>query len=297
MNKNSVFQIAHPSWTYGMAASLALFVVMGPPREAAAGLLAYEGFQYVPAQTLPTMPGGIGWAPGPWTGSAQMVDQPPTLSYPTGAPSSGDALFNPVAGEAWRNFMVPLNNAANDIWLSFQEQSVGAAGGAFVDLLPTTGIDVAVNKASGGAITLNGLAAGFSAGPNNTDFFLLQIAKFSGGTTWVRLWVNPPAALGPPNAIFPIPSVFNLTQFYYRSDASQALDEIRVGTTPGDVAGAATGGGLGFTTAGGSLTLTWSQGTLLEAPTINGPWGTNNASSPYTPPMSAPQKFYRLIVQ
>jgi hypothetical protein len=56
---------------------------------------------------------------------------------------------------------------------------------------------------------------------------------------------------------------------------------------------------LGFTFNGSSLTLTWSQGILLEANDVTGPWTTNLTASPpsfiVTP--TAPRKFYRIQVQ
>jgi hypothetical protein len=51
---------------------------------------------------------------------------------------------------------------------------------------------------------------------------------------------------------------------------------------------------LAITQNGGNVTLTWSEGILLEAPTVNGPWSTNLAVSPYTFAPTAPQKFYRV---
>ena len=50
-------------------------------------------------------------------------------------------------------------------------------------------------------------------------------------------------------------------------------------------------------TAGGSLQLSWAQGTLQEADSVTGPWASNNASSPYTVSPSAKLKFYRVKVQ
>jgi hypothetical protein len=56
---------------------------------------------------------------------------------------------------------------------------------------------------------------------------------------------------------------------------------------------------LGFQFNGSSLTLTWSQGILLEADDVTGPWTTNLTASPpsfiVTP--TAPRKFYRIQVQ
>jgi hypothetical protein len=46
---------------------------------------------------------------------------------------------------------------------------------------------------------------------------------------------------------------------------------------------------------GGQLQLTWPAGVLLEAPAVDGPWTTNNATSPYTFTPSGAQKFFRAI--
>jgi hypothetical protein len=55
---------------------------------------------------------------------------------------------------------------------------------------------------------------------------------------------------------------------------------------------------LGAQYSGGSLTLTWSQGILLEANDVTGPWTTNlTATSPYVTTPTDPRKFYRVQVQ
>ena len=54
---------------------------------------------------------------------------------------------------------------------------------------------------------------------------------------------------------------------------------------------------LHFTTSAGSITLTWSRGTLLEATSVTGPWTTNSATSPYTTAENVAQKFYKVLVQ
>jgi hypothetical protein len=264
-----------------LAALLMAFFGLGAAREAAALPLAYEGFQYVPAQPLPTMAGGSGWAPGPWTGSAQMVDQPPTLSYPTALASLGDALQNPAAGEAWRYFGAPFNNAASDLWISFQEETAAAGSGAFVDLVPVSGPDIQVNKNGLGAIALNGLAAGLSAGVGNVDFFVLQVRRFSGGVSLINLYVNPGAVLGPPSATFITPLVYQANQFYYRTDPGQLLDEIRVGTTPQDVAAASVGvPTLTVAQSGNGVIVSWPDTgnfTLQQNSDLTAPagWGTS----------------------
>jgi Concanavalin A-like lectin/glucanases superfamily/Immunoglobulin I-set domain len=49
----------------------------------------------------------------------------------------------------------------------------------------------------------------------------------------------------------------------------------------------------------GSLTLNWSQGTLLQATNVTGPWVTNGSTPPYSvmPATNGPQMFYRILVQ
>lgn len=49
--------------------------------------------------------------------------------------------------------------------------------------------------------------------------------------------------------------------------------------------------------AGGNVVVSWTAGTLLEAPSLNGPWTTNNATSPYIFAPAGPQKFFRLQLQ
>jgi hypothetical protein len=46
----------------------------------------------------------------------------------------------------------------------------------------------------------------------------------------------------------------------------------------------------------GSLTLTWSQGTLLESTNLAGPWTTNTAASPYTLAPTQSQMYFKVLV-
>jgi hypothetical protein len=47
-----------------------------------------------------------------------------------------------------------------------------------------------------------------------------------------------------------------------------------------------------------TLQLSWSQGTLLQATNLTGPWGTNLSPSPFTiKPSGGPQMFYKLLLQ
>lgn len=49
--------------------------------------------------------------------------------------------------------------------------------------------------------------------------------------------------------------------------------------------------------SGSNITLTWSQGTLLQADEVTGPWTTNTATSPYTTSPTGAKKFYKVIVK
>ena len=240
MKTNPIFCMAPRTTMCRLAVLLVFVLVLGPVRETTASILAYEGFNYVPNQPLPTMAGGTGWAPGPWTPiSGGMVDQPPSLFFPTALPSTGDALLTQVGGAASRNFAAPLSNFGSDLWISFLEQnSVGAVPGALVDIQQTTAVlpDIEVGKATGNAITLNGLPAGVVTGVG-ADLFILQLVQWSGGGTLVNLYVDPGLVLGPPNASVLLSGpAFQAQDFYYQSNAGQELDEIRVGTTVSDVA-------------------------------------------------------------
>ena len=124
-------------------------------------------------------------------------------------------------------------------------ENSGAAGtGAFVSLDPSGGGgagSITVSKDTGGAVTLGAGAllapGGISAGVGRTDFFVLRLSQFS-GTTTVDLFLDPGPALGPPSASLTVGAPFVLSQLYFRTDPSQLLDEIRIGTTPLDVAAA-----------------------------------------------------------
>jgi hypothetical protein len=52
--------------------------------------------------------------------------------------------------------------------------------------------------------------------------------------------------------------------------------------------------GLKIDRIGPNVRISWLSGTLLEASTLNGPWTTNNATSPYIVAPSGAQNFYRV---
>jgi hypothetical protein len=54
---------------------------------------------------------------------------------------------------------------------------------------------------------------------------------------------------------------------------------------------------LAIQQVGANVQLSWSQGALLEASEVTGPYTTNGAASPYTVAPSAARKFFRVQVQ
>jgi hypothetical protein len=73
--------------------------------------------------------------------------------------------------------------------------------------------------------------------------------------------------------------------------ASQVLDHYVLATT-----GALPPQTLQYTFSSGKLTLTWANGTLLQAPSVLGPWTTNLVTSPFDVNSTNAQMYYRLIV-
>jgi hypothetical protein len=177
-----------------------------------------------------------------------MITIDPTLQYPWALPPTGIKLHNFAVGEAWRDFVMPLDNVAHELWISFMEETTAPGSGAFVSLDPSAGFpQLVVNKDGGGSVSLSAggapVFAGPSAGVGQVDFVVLHIAKF-GGSSKVDLFLNPGATFGPPSATVTVPAPFFIARFYYRTDAEQELDEIRVGTLPADVAAAVLTGDL-----------------------------------------------------
>lgn len=235
------------------------------PGTAWASLLVYEGFDYLPGQTLPTMSGGTGWVAAPWTGSGSMVDDPPTLDHPGALIPSGDALLNPDPGEAFRSFGMLVSNAGSEVWISFMEESLILGSGALVSFDPLGGPgsgSVSVAKDAGGSITVS--AAGStslavsSAGVGATDFFVLRLSQFSVNTT-IDLFLNPTGPLGAPTVSLTVPMLFSLSQTFFITDPDQRIDEIRIGTEAGDVAAAVPEPARALLLGLGALAVAWAR--------------------------------------
>jgi hypothetical protein len=80
--------------------------------------------------------------------------------------------------------------------------------------------------------------------------------------------------------------------------------QMQVGSTVTNISGSITVGvvapvSLSIQKSGANLQISWNPavGTLLEAPSLTGPWTTNGASSPYVVGPTNAMKFYRVLVQ
>ncbi len=74
--------------------------------------------------------------------------------------------------------------------------------------------------------------------------------------------------------------------------ANQVLDHYALATT-----GTLPSQTLHYTFSNGKLTLSWTTGTLLQAPQVLGPWTTNLAASPFDVNPTNAQTYYRLITK
>ena len=231
MNRNRL-------WSVGSCCALAL--VSGG---AGAAPIASEQFLYPAGTPLPLMGGCCGWA-APWVGSTFISAMGPTLAYPLALPSAGNAVFNPAVGEGWRVLPGGVTNFGNDLWISWMEKTSIAGGTEFVSLDPPGagfGTLHVFKDAIGNVVASAGgpvVALGPSNGVGAVDFFVVRLKRFSGGSTVVDLYLNPVVSVTTalPSATLAVPLPFALARYYFRSDAGQWLDEIRIGTRPGDVA-------------------------------------------------------------
>jgi hypothetical protein len=132
-----------------------------------------------------------------------------------------------------------------------------------------------------------------NAPPNWMQYLLFH--TYSGDATQPFVRIAPP-----PGAVW-LSATFCFSAGGLTSDQGVFVDDVVIDKVPANVpVETVTPDGpvsLTIEKAGSSVRLTWPQGTLLEAPSVTGPWTTNSASSPYTNSSPTGVKFYRVIVQ
>ncbi|MCI0364455.1 MAG: hypothetical protein L0Y44_14670 [Phycisphaerales bacterium] len=200
---------------------------------------AYEGFVYAPALPVNGLNGGTGWNIA-WLGTVAAQTGFATLTHALALPSAGVALRTIDPATATREFHSATGAIAGTgrPWMSFLFQREQANPmtlemlGFFVDPLKITIL-------ASGTVTLQyGLnpavvSTSSASGPFVTDLYLLRLTPSS-----IDLWVNPPAALGPPHASVSAPVNINYQTVDFTFGYGQTLDEIRTGPTLGSVAAA-----------------------------------------------------------
>jgi hypothetical protein len=242
--------------------------------------------------------------------------QPPIFTFEPNNP--GLATFAATANSfATAPFgSLSTNNATFTMWI----QPSGAFDN-FSGLLMNRGAGVA-----GGFGFGNGGQLGYTWNNNNANTynFASGLIPPVGQWTFVALVVEPARAiiymyspsvglLSATNAIAHTADVFgNNWRIGHDNNDNNAnrtfnglIDEVAVfnySLTPAQLlnlyaAGAPVPVSLTITSAGSNVTLTWPQGTLLQADDATGPWTTNSATSPYTTAAGGDKKFYRLIVK
>ena len=221
-----------------LRAAALLWVLTSFAMQASAAQIAYDGFAY-PVGSLPGNNGGSGFG-GFWNGDAGVAVQPGVgLSHALGLPSNGaliGGMFNAnrslsaavSASTFWASFQIRSDAGNDQVWLGFDVAATPLPVVAFGRRLNTYFIQNGSNPA---------VSFCCASGSGVTDLLIARIVR-GGATTTVNLWVNK-TPTGPPDltSVFggiPAPIVVN-TQV----QPGLVADEIRIGTTPADVAASA----------------------------------------------------------
>lgn len=223
--------------------SCALLLTASTALTLSAPSLAYEGFDYVPPGIpLNGLSGGTGFAAGGWAADPGITVQPPGLSSPFGLPSTGLCVgggFNAsrqLAGsltqlEYWVSFMIQANPGNDMVYLG-------------LDTIPSTPLAISFGRLLNTVFIRQGTTI-IAQAPYGwvTGSTYLLVARFQqgGAATRVDLWIDPAnltiPPLPPPNLTVNVPTpAYNLVNLQVQPGF--LADEIRLGTSPGDVAAA-----------------------------------------------------------
>jgi hypothetical protein len=241
-----------------------------------AQLIAYDGFNYTPGQSLDTQNGGSGFA-GPWTllsGTAQVQAGSLVPPAPSAAlPETGNSLSVTPAGslgpaDASRTLATPVTGTVGtSIWVSVVMQGAGLSGSSAQGALVVsdgagTGFSITTGTAGGGIAPNNpppssdwslsdagtGASEGKSTTLNTVQSLLVAQVTFGAINDTVTLFVNPVLTVTPPttpSATETVQHAATLSQFdvEYGSLSGAAtstfFDEIRLGNSFADVTGTA----------------------------------------------------------
>ena len=112
--------------------------------------------------------------------------------------------------------------------------------------------------------------------------------------------IKPFVRIAPPAGAAWLSATFCFTGAALTGDQGVFIDDLVMDKVPSNVPVEVTISDLPLITinrVGSGVELVWPMGTLLESPTVNGPWTTNNSTSPYTNSSPVGNKFFKVQVQ
>ena len=228
----------------GVTAMATTLVLIGT---AQAQLITYEGFEYATG-ALEGENGGVGFGGNAWTGSGDVAAA--TLSFGTLQTSGGSAVGFGANNGGFRGLANTLTTGAGgqSFFLSYlfrgenvtnEYQGLALFNGGSENFFTGKPIGTTelgfVNYPGGGSGTTG---SGVLMQSATTYFLVYQFEQInSGANENVRLFVNPGATLGTPNAEVLGGNPFTFGRFRLQGGGpAYSYDEIRIGSTYADVA-------------------------------------------------------------
>lgn len=215
---------------------------------AQASLIAYDGFEYTGGENLGGQSGGTGWSTA-WTAATSLKISSPGLTSgvlpTTGLAVSGPTAFAevkrefaPVTGRVWMSALVRFNTLPSGSFFEFKMFEPGNVNRAAQFGFNGNSNKLFTNHDFGGALR----ETDFTPVTGETYRFVFTYA--SNGAAPTALYINPTlGALTPESPLASVTfsgnnwglnSIGGFRLFADRANIS--LDEVRVGTTYGDVA-------------------------------------------------------------
>jgi hypothetical protein len=200
--------------------------------------IAYDGFAY-PVGPLPGDNGGVGFV-GPWGGDVGvMVQGPASLIDPLGLASGGlmiagsfnvnRSLTGPISQSVfWASFLIQASPGNDQVWMGLDP---GVTQFPFITFGRRLG-NYFLQNATNAPLNLC-----CASGPGLTDVLVVRVTV-SGAGSKVDLWVNKNPTASPPDLTLPIPPPPPLQVVNVQVQSGFLADEVRIGTTVQDVAGA-----------------------------------------------------------
>ncbi|HLP78560.1 MAG TPA: carboxypeptidase regulatory-like domain-containing protein [Candidatus Paceibacterota bacterium] len=240
-----------------------------------------------------------GGLPNSWIQGWDVPASPVAITefWATNVPSSGtNSAFvtGAAAFEPLSQFIPSDPSSVYNCYFKAVGTNMGSAGAVWFPMFAFRGGDFGEMKG-----WISGEAAPYEGWSHTAPTGWMQYLLFhtySGDATQPFIRVAPPAG-----AVW-LSATFCFTGSALTSDQGVFVDDVVMDRVPATVpletvASDPATVSLAVERVGSGIRLIWEQGTLLEAPTVTGPWTTNSATSPFTNSAPVGNKFYKLIVQ